>query len=38
VGAGLGPFSGDCWRIGLMGHTSRSENIDRLLGALDRLL
>lgn len=37
VGAGLGPFKGSAWRIGLMGHTSREENISRLLNAIDRL-
>ncbi len=34
VGAGLGPFKGTCWRIGLMGHTSRSENVRSFLSAL----
>lgn len=38
VGAGLGPFSGECWRIGLMGHTSHERNIERLSIALDQLL
>ena len=38
VGAGLGPFKGECWRIGLMGHTSTESNIERFLGALDALL
>jgi alanine-glyoxylate transaminase/serine-glyoxylate transaminase/serine-pyruvate transaminase len=38
VGAGLGPFKGECWRIGLMGHTSSERNIERLLIALDQLL
>jgi alanine-glyoxylate transaminase/serine-glyoxylate transaminase/serine-pyruvate transaminase len=38
VGAGLGPFKGECWRIGLMGHTSNERNIERLLIALDQLL
>ena len=38
VGAGLGPFKGACWRIGLMGHTSSERNIERLLIALDQLL
>ncbi len=35
VGAGLGPFRGACWRIGLMGHNAREENVHRLLDALD---
>jgi alanine-glyoxylate transaminase/serine-glyoxylate transaminase/serine-pyruvate transaminase len=34
IGAGLGPLAGKIWRIGLMGHTARPENVDRLLGAL----
>jgi len=38
IGAGLGPLAGKIWRIGLMGHTARQENVDRLLGALKKLL
>ncbi|MDL2267917.1 alanine--glyoxylate aminotransferase family protein [Desulfovibrio sp. OttesenSCG-928-G15] len=34
VGGGLGPMAGKIWRIGLMGHTARAENVDRLLEAL----
>jgi alanine-glyoxylate transaminase/serine-glyoxylate transaminase/serine-pyruvate transaminase len=34
IGAGLGPLAGKVWRIGLMGHTARPENVERLLGAL----
>jgi alanine-glyoxylate transaminase / serine-glyoxylate transaminase / serine-pyruvate transaminase len=34
VGAGLGPLKGKIWRIGLMGETSRRENVDRVLDAL----
>ena len=34
IGAGLGPLEGKIWRIGLMGHTSRKENIELLLSAL----
>jgi alanine-glyoxylate transaminase / serine-glyoxylate transaminase / serine-pyruvate transaminase len=34
VGAGLGPLAGKIWRIGLMGHTARKENVIRLLTAL----
>jgi alanine-glyoxylate transaminase/serine-glyoxylate transaminase/serine-pyruvate transaminase len=34
IGAGLGPLAGKIWRIGLMGHTARPENVDRLLAAL----
>jgi alanine-glyoxylate transaminase / serine-glyoxylate transaminase / serine-pyruvate transaminase len=38
VGAGLGPLAGRIWRIGLMGHTARPENVDRCLGALEDVL
>jgi alanine-glyoxylate transaminase/serine-glyoxylate transaminase/serine-pyruvate transaminase len=38
IGAGLGPLAGKIWRIGLMGHTARRENVDRLLAALDSVL
>jgi len=34
IGAGLGPLAGKIWRIGLMGHTARDENVDRFLAAL----
>ncbi|MFQ5945982.1 MAG: pyridoxal-phosphate-dependent aminotransferase family protein [Anaerolineae bacterium] len=38
IGAGFGPLAGQIWRIGLMGHSSQTENIDRLLSALKELL
>jgi len=38
VGAGLGPFRGECWRIGLMGYTSSERNVLTFLAALDALL
>ena len=38
IGAGLGTFAGKLWRIGLMGHASRKENVLRCLGALDNTL
>ncbi|NIA19253.1 MAG: aminotransferase class V-fold PLP-dependent enzyme [Xanthomonadaceae bacterium] len=38
IGAGLGPLAGQVWRIGLMGHTARPENVDRLLDALREIL
>ena len=34
IGAGLGPMAGQIWRVGLMGHTARVENVERLLGAM----
>lgn len=38
VGGGLGPMAGKIWRIGLMGHSSRQSNIDKLIGALKETL
>jgi alanine-glyoxylate transaminase/serine-glyoxylate transaminase/serine-pyruvate transaminase len=38
IGAGLGPMAGKVWRIGLMGETCRSENVDRILSALKEIL
>ena len=34
IGAGLGDFAGKVWRIGLMGHAARQENVDICLNAL----
>jgi len=34
IGAGLGPLAGKIWRIGLMGHTARAKNVERLLTEL----
>jgi len=38
IGAGLGPFKGKVWRIGLMGESSRRNNVVLVLGALEQLL
>ncbi|HIF88523.1 MAG TPA: alanine--glyoxylate aminotransferase family protein [Candidatus Thioglobus sp.] len=38
IGAGLGTLAGKVWRIGLMGHTSRKENITLCLAALKDVL
>ena len=38
IGGGLGPFAGKVWRIGLMGHSAREENVKKLLKALNHLL
>src|SRR3989440_257829 len=38
VGGGLGPFAGQAWRIGLMGHSARDRSVTTLLGALRELL
>jgi alanine-glyoxylate transaminase/serine-glyoxylate transaminase/serine-pyruvate transaminase len=38
IGAGLGPLSGKIWRVGLMGHGARVENVELLAGALRKLI
>ena len=38
IGAGLGPLAGKIWRVGLMGHTARPENVDRVVDALKRAI
>lgn len=38
IGAGLGEFKGKVWRIGLMGYSSRPENVVKVLDALEELL
>jgi alanine-glyoxylate transaminase/serine-glyoxylate transaminase/serine-pyruvate transaminase len=38
IGAGLGPLKGKIWRVGLMGHGAREENIDLLAKALKTLI
>lgn len=38
IGAGLGALAGKVWRIGLMGYSSRPENILLCLGALGSVL
>jgi alanine-glyoxylate transaminase/serine-glyoxylate transaminase/serine-pyruvate transaminase len=38
IGGGLGPARGRLWRIGLMGHGARDENVDRVLTAIDAVL
>ncbi|MDX1250992.1 MAG: alanine--glyoxylate aminotransferase family protein [Gammaproteobacteria bacterium] len=38
IGAGLGDMAGKIWRIGLMGHSSRRENVMLCLRALDEVL
>jgi len=38
IGGGLGPLAGKIWRIGLMGHSSRPENVVRVLEALGECL
>ena len=38
IGGGLGPFKGKAWRIGLMGYSSRRENVTLVLSALETCL
>ena len=38
IAGGLGIFKGNAWRIGLMGYSSRLENVTLFLAALERLL
>lgn len=38
IGGGLGAFKGKAWRIGLMGYSSRKNNVLLLLGALEQIL
>lgn len=38
IAGGLGVFAGKIWRIGLMGHSSRRENVALLLAALKEIL
>lgn len=38
IGPGLGPLAGKIWRFGLMGHSARDENVDRVLAALEEIL
>ncbi|MDQ7015637.1 MAG: alanine--glyoxylate aminotransferase family protein, partial [Gammaproteobacteria bacterium] len=35
---GLGEFAGKVWRIGLMGHSARAENVFLCLSALEAVL
>jgi len=38
IGAGLGPLKGKIWRVGLMGHGARVENVELLAKALKALI
>lgn len=38
IGGGLGDFAGKVWRIGLMGESSKAENVITLLSALEKIL
>ena len=38
IGGGLGKFKGKIWRIGLMGYSSKKENVMLFLAALESIL
>ena len=38
IGAGLGPLKGKIWRVGLMGHGARVENVELLAKSLRQLI
>ena len=38
IGAGLGALAGKVWRIGLMGHASKRQNVIFCLSALESVL
>jgi alanine-glyoxylate transaminase / serine-glyoxylate transaminase / serine-pyruvate transaminase len=38
IGAGLGPLKGKIWRVGLMGESSKIENVQTVLTALRKIL
>jgi len=38
IAGGFGPLAGQIWRIGLMGYSSRAENVSLLLATLGKLL
>jgi alanine-glyoxylate transaminase/serine-glyoxylate transaminase/serine-pyruvate transaminase len=38
IAGGFGPLKGKVWRVGLMGYSSRLENVTVLLAALERIL
>ena len=38
IGGGLGQFAGKVWRVGLMGHSARAENILLCVSALEAVL
>jgi alanine-glyoxylate transaminase/serine-glyoxylate transaminase/serine-pyruvate transaminase len=38
IAGGLGELKGKAWRIGLMGYSSRRENVTLLLAALKEIL
>lgn len=38
IAGGFGPLAGQIWRVGLMGHSARKENVTLFLAAMEELL
>ena len=38
IGGGLGVLKGKVWRVGLMGHTAKKKNVDKLCNALSSII
>ncbi len=38
IGGGLGMLAGKVWRVGLMGHSARQENVDKILDTLKNII
>ncbi len=38
IGGGLGKLAGKCWRVGLMGHGAREENVAMILDSFSQVL
>lgn len=38
IGAGLGPLAGKIWRLGLMGHSCRPDNVQLCISALGKVM
>ena len=38
IGGGLGKLAGKCWRIGLMGHGARPENVEYILNSIAKVV
>jgi len=38
IGGGLGKLAGKCWRVGIMGHGAREENVQHILSVFAQVL
>lgn len=38
IGGGMGELAGKVWRVGLMGHSARIDNVERMLNALNTVI